>query len=233
MPNLGDLPMIASVYSWLPVHVSLNVIDESCEPDFCCVCGGTSAEQSGSRSRSLGFGASKKLKPPFALPFFCVHPRTLTVTRARNRKVFIQNKKSFRNGSLPNVRCWYRWLCGQKLTLSVLIRPHLPGQSYFEHSKREYHEPHKDSGDRQDWGLTLEALPPRGGGSAECPKRTRGEWDAGVENKNTENTQIDLNKWKLSEPWVYLKPVEQTLYSAAVPIKKSVRHFVDQITPSS
>jgi len=31
-------------------------------------------------------------------------------------------------------------------------------------------------------GLTLEALPPRGGGSAEYPKSTRGEWDAGVEN---------------------------------------------------
>ena len=51
-----------------------------------------------------------------------------------------------------------------------------------------------------DWGLTLEALPPRGGGSAECPKRTRGEWDAGVENTNTQNTQINLNKWKLGEP---------------------------------
>ena len=60
---------------------------------------------------------------------------------------------------------------------------------YSEHSKREYHEPHKDSWDWQDWGLTLEALPPRGGGRAECPKRTRGEWDAGVENKNTQNTQ--------------------------------------------
>jgi len=87
---------------------------------------------------------------------------------------------------------------------------------------REYHEPHKDSWDRQDWGLTLEALPPRGGGSAECPKRTGGEWDAGVENKNTQNTPIDLNKWKLGEPWVYLKPVEQTLYSAAVPINKRI-----------
>ena len=31
-------------------------------------------------------------------------------------------------------------------------------------------------------------------------KRTRGEWDAGVENKNTQNTQINLNKWKLGEP---------------------------------
>ena len=59
---------------------------------------------------------------------------------------------------------------------------------------------HEDSCDWQDWGLTVEALPPRGGGSAECPKRTRGEWDAGVENKNTQNTQINLNKWKLGEP---------------------------------
>ena len=31
-------------------------------------------------------------------------------------------------------------------------------------------------------------------------KRTRGEWDAGVENKNTQNTQINLNKQKLGEP---------------------------------
>jgi len=38
--------------------------------------------------------------------------------------------------------------------------------------------------------------------------------------KNTQNTQINLNKSKLGEPYVYLKPVEQTLYSAAVPIKK-------------
>jgi len=33
----------------------------------------------------------------------------------------------------------------------------------------------------------------------------------------------NLNKQKLGEPSVYLKPVEQTLYSAAVPIKK--RHI--------
>jgi len=32
---------------------------------------------------------------------------------------------------------------------------------------------------------------------------------------------MNLNKWKLGEPYVYLKPVEQTLYSAAVPIKQS------------
>jgi len=51
-------------------------------------------------------------------------------------------------------------------------------------------------------------------------KRTRGEWDGGVENKNTHNTQTNLNKQKLGEPYVYLKPVEQTLYSARVPIKK-------------
>ena len=36
-------------------------------------------------------------------------------------------------------------------------------------------------------------------------------------------TQINLNKQKLSEPYVYLKPVEQTLYSATVPIKKSMQ----------
>ena len=44
------------------------------------------------------------------------------------------------------------------------------------------------------------ATPTSRGGSAECPKRTRGEWDAGVENKNTQNTQMNLNKWKLGEP---------------------------------
>ena len=44
---------------------------------------------------------------------------------------------------------------------------------YSKHSKREYHEPHKYSWDWQDWGLTLEALPPRGGGSAGCPKKDK------------------------------------------------------------
>jgi len=39
--------------------------------------------------------------------------------------------------------------------------------------------------------------------------------------KNTHNTQINLNKQKLGEPYIYPKPVEQTLYSAAVHIKKS------------
>ena len=34
--------------------------------------------------------------------------------------------------------------------------------------------------------------------------------------------QINLKKQKLSEPEVYLKPVEQTLYSATVSIQKSV-----------
>ena len=38
--------------------------------------------------------------------------------------------------------------------------------------------------------------------------------------QNTHNTQVNLNKQKLGEPQVYLKPVEQTLYSATVPIKK-------------
>jgi len=71
---------------------------------------------------------------------------------------------------------------------------------YCEHSKREYHEPHKDSYDWQDWGLTLEALPPRGGGSAECPKKDRRRVRPGVENKITQNTQINLNKRQLGEP---------------------------------
>ena len=38
----------------------------------------------------------------------------------------------------------------------------------------------------------------------------------------TQITQIILNKQKLGEPWVYLKSVEQTLYSATVPIKKNI-----------
>ena len=53
-------------------------------------------------------------------------------------------------------------------------------------------------------------------------ERTRGEWDWGVKNKNTHSTQINLNKQKLGEPWVYLNPVEQTLYSGVVPIKISL-----------
>jgi len=52
-------------------------------------------------------------------------------------------------------------------------------------------------------------------------KRTRDEREEGVENKNTQNTQINLNKQKLVEPTVYLKPAEQSLYSATVPIKKN------------
>jgi len=44
---------------------------------------------------------------------------------------------------------------------------------YSKHSKCEYHKPHKDSCDWQDWGLTLEALPLRGGGSAGRPKKDK------------------------------------------------------------
>jgi len=36
------------------------------------------------------------------------------------------------------------------------------------------------------------------------------------------NTQINLNKQKLGEPEVYLKPAEQTLYSATLPIKENM-----------
>ena len=85
---------------------------------------------------------------------------------------------------------------------------------YSEHSKREYHEPHKDSCDWQDWGLILEALPPRGGRSAECPKK-----DKRRAKTHRTHKSIWINE-SSGEPQVYLKPVEQTLYSAAVPIKK-------------
>jgi len=44
--------------------------------------------------------------------------------------------------------------------------------------------------------------------------------------QNTRNTQINLNKQKLGEPSVYLKPVEQTLYSATVPIKKNHQEII-------
>ena len=40
-------------------------------------------------------------------------------------------------------------------------------------------------------------------------------------------TQINLNKQELGEPQVYLKPVEQTLYSATVPIKKNGIPVID------
>jgi len=53
-------------------------------------------------------------------------------------------------------------------------------------------------------GLTLEALSPCGGGSAESPNRTRGERDAGVENKNTQNTQIDLNRFNGLQCWTVM-----------------------------
>ena len=54
------------------------------------------------------------------------------------------------------------------------------------------------SGNECDWTNTKQLT--LIGSGKECPKRTRGEWDAGVENKNTQNTQINLNKWKLGEP---------------------------------
>ena len=101
---------------------------------------------------------------------------------------------------------------------------------YSEHSKREYHEPHKDLCDWQDWGLTLETLPPRGGGSAECPKKDKRRVRRGSREQKTHNTQINLNNWKIGEPQVYFKLVEQTLYSAAVPINKNVRIRVWAIT---
>ena len=44
--------------------------------------------------------------------------------------------------------------------------------------------------------------------------------------ENTQHTQISLNKQKLGEPLVYLKSVEQTLYSATVPIKKSMYIYI-------
>ena len=42
------------------------------------------------------------------------------------------------------------------------------------------------------------------------------------DNKKKIYIYINLNKQKLGEPQVYLKPVEQTLYSATVPIKRNV-----------
>jgi len=77
----------------------------------------------------------------------------------------------------------------QCVTVCCSVLQVLASDRYSEHSKREYHEPHKDSCDWQDWGLTLEALPPRGGASAECPKkdkrRVRRE---SREQKHTEHT---------------------------------------------
>ena len=40
-------------------------------------------------------------------------------------------------------------------------------------------------------------------------------------NKEGASTIQKENLWKLGEPYIYLKPVEQTLYSATVPIKES------------
>jgi len=45
------------------------------------------------------------------------------------------------------------------------------------------------------------------------------------------NTQMHLNKQKLGEPLVYFKPVEQTLYSATVPIKKNAWHTYEWTNP--
>jgi len=55
-----------------------------------------------------------------------------------------------------------------------------------------------------DWGLTLEALPPRGGGSAECPKKDKRRVRRGSREQNhTEHTnQSEWTKarWILSLP---------------------------------
>jgi len=47
---------------------------------------------------------------------------------------------------------------------------------------------------------TLEVLPPRGGGSAGCPKKDKRRVRRGSREQNTHNTQINLNKLKLGEP---------------------------------
>jgi len=66
----------------------------------------------------------------------------------------------------------------------------------------EYQKPHKDSLMR----LTRLRADSRGTPTArgrQCrmsKERTRGEWDWGIKNKNTHNTQINLNKQKLGEP---------------------------------
>ena len=57
---------------------------------------------------------------------------------------------------------------------------------YSEHSKREYR-------DWQDWGLTLEALPLRGGGNAECPKKDKRRVRRGSrEQKHAEHTNQSI-----------------------------------------
>ena len=47
--------------------------------------------------------------------------------------------------------------------------------------------------------------------------------------RGTPTTQINLNKHKLGEPSVYLKPVVQTLYSATVPIMKKRRKLLTSV----
>ena len=78
----------------------------------------------------------------------------------------------------------------QNITNKRVIGKHNKASDrYSEHSKREYHEPHKDSWDWPDWGLTLEAFPPRGRGSAECPKNDKRRVRRGSrEQKHTEHT---------------------------------------------
>jgi len=87
------------------------------------------------------------------------------------------------------VRSWCKWRascvdakagCSQVATLvscpscsSGFFEKHTVFTSYWSNCGC-------DSCDWRDWGLTLEALPQRGGGSAGCPKKTRGEWDTGV-----------------------------------------------------
>ena len=65
--------------------------------------------------------------------------------------------------------------------------------------------------------LTLEALPPRGGGSAGCPKKDKRRARGG---SRDQNTQIDLNKQSLVNPKSTSNQSSKSC-TVLVPIKKS------------
>ena len=87
---------------------------------------------------------------------------TLSLTEGRR-----WDKRHRQRSTAGSWLCWLKYVIRTSMNTWIIssIITNRASDRYSEHSKREYHEPHKDSWDWQDWGLTLEALPPRGGGS--------------------------------------------------------------------
>jgi len=124
---------------------------------------------------------------------------TLSLTEGRR-----WDKRHRQRGTAGSWICWLKYVIRTSMNTWIIssIITNRASDHYSKHSKREYHEPHKDSWDWQDWGLTLEALPPRGGGSAECPKKDKRRVRHGSrEQKHTEHTSHTHDETAVSFKW--------------------------------